>query len=483
MDSSLKSPELPLHRTKIAVREVADAELTYDSNPIAISDQEFDALLESLKQASSSFTTAVKEQIPELAQNLFEVSIPSPEQTIMAVFSHRDFGRIKGNLIKDGEAMEMIERALKLDTPEIRLFCTGFPMKVFNPLETNYQGDLVDLSDVSVLLRFAELAEVLTHFGSKIGKKFSVVVVSDGRMNNGMFKVDAEICDSYVAKINAMINKLDIASFVSVQEFFSLLEEHEDRRGKYERTVEKIKEECHEKFDDLLNLDNLGESLHSALEREQRDYHGSSFADLFSSTIGSVRYEGIEELSKAFDVSFLKTYSMILESILWDEPIEQAKLYEQLSIGLPEQVGVDFLEKVKQERSATLEKAWHSTIEYFAILEVSKETQILNSFFPDGIRITTRPKKGQIGIHTSDQNSPTLFSYHSVPVILPSNKGKNVKVDFQLRFHALRNGYCPMALNDTDIICYVHPEVASLSIEQLPWIRGSNRGKKLEKDI
>jgi len=482
LSTKLKNSKQSLHRTKVAVREVADAQLIYRSNPITISSREFSVILESLKRASLSFTTTVKGQITNRARSLFRVSMPSPEQKIKSVFSHRDFGRTKGNMLEDAEAMKMVDRALKSDTREIRLFCTGFPMKIFSPLETNYQGDSVDLGDISVLLRFAELAEVLTHFGSQIGKKFSVVIVSDGRMNAGMFKVDPRVCDSYVAKLNAMISELDISSFVSVREFSFLLVPHESLRKEYEHLTKKIKAGCHAKFDHLLNLEDLGQSIKSALRREYCDYHKSSFGYLFNSTIGSVRYDRIEQFSKNFGLDFLKTYSMILESILWGQKVEQTKSYKGLLVGLSERTKANFLKELRRERSVTMRKAWHSTIEYFAVLEVNQATKILDALFPDGVRITTRPKKGQIGVHTSDQNCPALFSYHSVPVILPCNKGKNVKVDFQLRFNALKSGYRPILLNGTDIICYEHPNVSSLPIEQLPWMRGSNRSKKIRQN-
>lgn len=475
MIDNMRKPgsEPPLHRTKVAVREMANAQLTEEPDPIKVSSREFGVILESLKLASSSFTATAKDQVTNRAQSLFKVSAPSSEQKIKTVFSHRDFGRTKGGILEDAEAMQMIDRALKSDTSEIRLFCTGFPMKVFSPLETDYQGDSVDLGDVSVLLRFAELSEVLTHFGNQIGKKFSVVIISDGKMNAGMFKVDPRVCDSYVAKLNTMISELGISSFVSVQEFSSLLMPDESRRKEYEHITKKIKAECHAKFGHLLDLEDLGQSIESALRQEYDDYNGSAFGHLFNSTIGSVRYEGIEQFSKNFGLCFLKTYSMILESILWDQKVEQTKSCEGFLAGLPAGTRADFLEELRRERSVTMKKAWHSTIEYFAVLEVNKTTNILDALFPDGIRVTTRPKKGQIGVHTSDQNCPALFSYHSVPVILPCNKGKNVKVDFQLRCNALRNGYRPVLLNGTDIICYKHPDVSSLPLEQLPWLRGS----------
>jgi hypothetical protein len=465
--------EPSFHRTKVAVRAVATAQLTGSSDQTTISNGEFDVLLASLMRTSSSFTTKVKDQVNSRAQSLFGTSTPSTQQKIKAVLAHRDFGRTKGNILKDIGAMERIDQALASDVPEIRLFCTGFPMKVFNPLETNYQGDVVDLGDVSVLLRFAELAEVLTYFGAAIGKRFSVVIVADGRMNLGMFKVDPEICDSYVAKLNAMIDRLNISSFVSVQEFFSLLALDKDRSEEYEYVTKKMKAECHAKFDHLLNQEDLSRSIERALELERNDYQGDSFEHLFNSTIGSVRYREIERLSKKFDLSFLRTYSVILESILWSRDATDTASRSGLLTGLHESMRASFLEELSREYSGTIREAWHSTIEYFAVQEINRMTNILNALFPDGIRITTRPKEGQIGVHTSDQNCPTLFSYHSVPVILPCNKGKNVKIDFQLRSDILMSGYRPVMLDETGIVYYEHPSISCMSIEQLPWKRGT----------
>lgn len=472
-DITPKNLKLSPHRTKIAVREIADTQLAHDSNSIAISHQEFANIITSLKSASRAFTTLAKSQIENRARSLFSTPTPTPEQKIKTAFSHRDFGRTKGNVLKDADAMRMIDQALSSDAQEVRLFCTGFPMKVFSPLETDYQGDSVDLGDISVLLRFAELAEVLTYFGAPIGKKFSVVIVSDGQMNAGMFKVDTQVCESYVAKLNTMIEELGIEAFVSVKEFSSLLAANRNQSSEYERATKRIKAECHARFGHLLDLESLERSIDAALDQEHRHHQGSSFGQLFHSTIGSVRYEGIEQLSKKYGLDFLKTYAMLLESILWDQKIEHTISYTSISAGLQKDIKESLLEALTQERVMTMQKAWHSTIEYYAVLEANRATSILDSLIPDGIRVTTRPKKGQIGIHTSDQNSPTLFSYHSVPVIMPCNKGRNVKIDFQLKFHALRDRHHPVSLNGTDVICYKHSDISSLPIEQLPWVRGS----------
>ena len=130
------------------------------------------------------------------------------------------------------------------------------------------------------------------------------------------------------------------------------------------------------------------------------------------------------------------------------------------------------MRELRRERWVTVKTAWHSTIEYFAVMEVNKATQVFNALFPDEIRITTRPKRGQIGVHTSDQNQPSLFSYHSVPVVIPCNRGKNVKVDFQLRSTAILSRCRPLRAEGTDLVCYVHPDVPSDPLEELPWKRG-----------
>lgn len=465
--------ETPPHRTMVAVRTLAEAYPQQEPDPIPISDQEFEALLGSFTMASSSFVARAENQVANRAQTLFETSTPSPEQGIKTVFSHRDFGRAKGEILEDGEAMGMIDRALGSDSQEVPIYCTGFPMKVFNPLETEYQGNVVDLGDVSVLLRFAELAEALTHFGSQIDKKFSMTVVSDGRMNAGMFKVDPEICDSYIANLNGMIDRLGISSLVSVQEFFRLLESDTQLEKEYEATTQDTKAEWHDTFNDLLCPHSLSQSIESALQVERREYGSSSFGQLFHSTIGSVRLKGIERLSEEFGVSFLRTYAMILESILWDQDLEASKSYSGVLEGVSKLKRASLTEALMRERSITMQEAWHSTIEYIAVLAVNRATNALDGLFPNGIRVTTRPKKGQIGIHTSDQSAPTLFSYHSIPVILPCNKGRNVKLDFQLRSDALVNGHRPVTLNDGRAVCYTHPDVSLSAIDQLPWRRGS----------
>lgn len=131
------------------------------------------------------------------------------------------------------------------------------------------------------------------------------------------------------------------------------------------------------------------------------------------------------------------------------------------------------LYRARAEQAAVAQKAWHATIEYFAVMEATRATDILNTLVPGGIRVTTRPKAGQIGVHTSDQNSPSLFSYHSVPVIILCDKGKRVKIDFQLRLHALTGGYRPVLLHGTETVGYLHPDVPLGPIDALPWKRGS----------
>jgi hypothetical protein len=247
---------LALHRTKSAVRDMADH--LHRSGPITISGIEYSRVLESLQRSSAAFTDGVMAQTRQRARRLFGVADPSPQQCIKAVFAHRSFGRTKGRIVTDAAAMDMIDRALVADSPRVQLFCTGFPMKVFNPLETGYRGDAVDLGDVSVLLRFAELAGVLTHFGRDIGKSFAVTVVSDGAMNSGMFKTGTLACEAYVSRLGDMIARLGIASFVSVTEFYSMITTAGGtHRAAYDNAVGRIKAACHAAFGPLLDRDDV----------------------------------------------------------------------------------------------------------------------------------------------------------------------------------------------------------------------------------
>lgn len=464
---------LPLHRTKTAVRDMADR--LCRSSPITISGVEYSRVLASLQRSSAAFVAGVIKQTEQRARVLFEVAEPTPQQCIKAVFAHRAFGRVKGKILADEAAMAMIDRALEAETATVvRLFCTGFPMKVFNPLETGYCGDAVDLGDVSVLLRYAELAQALTHFGRPLGKSFAVTVVSDGRMNDGMFKTESLACEAYVSKLEDMIVRLGIEDFVSVTEFYSMLAEAgAGHRPEYDRAVERIKAACHAAFGPLLDRDDLELSLKRALQCEEDGFGTANFADLFHSSIGSVRYQEIEHLAAEFTLGFEAVYTLIVGSILWSQRIEDTRSGQAIARALPEPARANFLYRARAEQAAVTEKAWHATIEYFAVAEAVRATDILNALFPGGIRLTTRPKAGQIGVHTSDQNAPSLFSYHSVPVIVPCDRGKRVKLDFQLRLHALTGDYRPVLLHGTDTVGYVHPDVPLGSVEALPWRRGS----------
>ena len=471
-DDQGEQSDLPLHRTKSAVRDMADH--LYRSGPITLSGTEYARVLEALQRSSASFVATAIRQTEQRARVLFNVTDPTPQQCIKTVFAHRSFGRTKGKILGDEAAMAMIDRALGTDDVTVRLFCTGFPMKVPNPLETGYRGDAVDLGDVSVLLRYAELAEVLTHFGREIGKTFAATVISDGRMNGGMFKTESLACESYVSRLGDMTARLGIEEFVAVAEFYSMLAQAgAGHRADYDRTVERIKTESHAAFGPLLDRNDLGQSIKKALEREEEDFGTASFADLFHSSIGSVRYPEIEQLAREFTLEFEAVYTLIVGSVLWGQRIEDTRTSEAIMRALPEPARPNFLYRARAEQAAVSLKSWHSTIEYFAVMEAARATDILNTLVPGGIRVTTRPKAGQIGVHTSDQNSPSLFSYHSVPVIVLCDKGKHVKVDFQLRLHALTGGYRPVRLHGTDTVAYVHPDVLLGPLDALPWKRGS----------
>ncbi len=81
-------------------------------------------------------------------------------------------------------------------------------------------------------------------------------------------------------------------------EFYSMLATAGgNHRPEYDRAVERTKTACHAVFGLLLDRDDLEQSLKRALKCEDDGFDTANFADLFHSSIGSVRYREIEQLA------------------------------------------------------------------------------------------------------------------------------------------------------------------------------------------
>ena len=467
--NTVRPAAAPPHRTKAAVRDLADTRVIDYPEPIAVSDTGYAALLAGMVAASRRFRDAAAASIAKRARTLFGTTEPTPNQLVKTTFAHRDFGRTKTKILDDPAACAMIDRALTAPADRIALLCTGFPMKVFNPLETEYGGHNTDLGDAAVILRFTELADVLNRFAQPLGKTFNVSVISDGIMNEGMFKVGGNTTAAYVSNLQRLTGRLGAHSHVTIEEFTTLLGA---RRSPYEAAVAAAKTHAHTHLPPAPNPADLATALTAATNQENDTYGTVSFTDVFNSTIGSVRYPEIEHLAHYYTTDFTTTYYLIIGSILWGQEIADTKTYETITEEFPETMRNDFLNDSRNLQKEVLAKAWHSTIEYLAVLNANRTTDILTALHPAGIRLTTRPKPGQIGAHTADQTNPALFSYHSIPVIAPSHKGKHVKLDFALRATALIGSYQPITHNGV-AVAYLHPELDHTDLTALPWRRGT----------
>lgn len=457
------------HRTQLIAAQAASLELPRDNGAFEISPEEFTIITNGLLRASEEFVDRAAEQICRNTRNE-SGQTNTPTERVKITFAHRDLGRSKGAILADKQSMQMVDTALTSTASKVNLFCTGFPMKIFNPLETDYQGDLVELGDMSALLRFSELARILNIVGAGTEKKFMVTVVSDGNMNHGMFNVETKVCESYVNNLRATIGGLAITNTVSVKEFFSMLPQTDSRYEFYIRQLLENIAACHNIFDECFDADNIEQSIGHALELEHANFGSSSFRDLFYSSTGSVRYRNLEEFSQEHGFDFAHVYSVVLHSILSEQ---EGSLSAQAQ-KVPALLDGAGIARLRAQRTITATQAWHSTVEYFAVMQAANKTAILNSFFSDSIRVTTRPKPGQIGIHTSDQQSPTLFSYHSVAAIVPCNKARNVKVDFIPRYNALKNGFRAVVLAGIGPMFYLPPHINREDLASLPWKRGGS---------
>lgn len=475
--TAVAPPELMsrLHRTKMTVDGIGGLQPSHEQDPLILHADEWSMAIAGLKTASGSFVSRVVDQTPSAAARLYGGADLGYSHFIKAALTHRDLGRKKTAIIADDAAMSMVDRALGSENPEIPMYCTGFPMKVYNPLETHYGGDEIDLGDVSVLLRFAELAKALNHFGKDNHKEFVVKIVSDGIMNNGMFMADADVCRSYVRKLQALSEQLGIAELVHVVEFFGLLDENAPIKSAYEAQVAETKAKFHHQFDGLLGTDHLKKSIAAAVECEKQLNGTTAFEDIFNSTVGSTRYRGIEQLTADFGLFLPEVYAMILESVLWERDVKTTRVYAEAAQTVPPESMRAFDAALHEAIDSTLKQAWRGTVDYLAVMHTSSQLNVLDQLHPNGIRLTTRPKTGQIGVHTSDQTNPSLFSYHSVPVVRPTNRGRNVKIDFELLVNAVRKSCRAVQSEDGNVLFYLHPEIDILQhdITKLPWLRGS----------
>src|SRR5690606_25007788 len=204
---------------------------------------------------------------------------------------------------------------------------------VFNPLETEYGGHNTDLGDAAVILRFAELADVLNRFAQPLGKTFTVSVISDGLMNDGMFKVGGNTTATYVSNLQRLTGRLGAHSHVTIEEFTTLLGA---RRSSYDAAVTAAKTHAHTHLPPAPAPAELAATLTAATNQEHDTYGTVSFTDVFNSTIGSVRYPEIEHLAHYYTTDFTTTYYLIIGSILWGQEIADTKTYETITEEFPE---------------------------------------------------------------------------------------------------------------------------------------------------
>src|SRR5690606_34986150 len=275
--NTVRPAPAPLHRTKTAVRDLADTRVIDYPTPVRVSDTGYAALLAGMVTASYRFRDTAAESIAKRARVLFNTDNPTPAQLVKATFAHRDFGRTKTTILDAPTACAMIDRALTAPADRIALFCTGFPMKVFNPLETEYGGHNTDLGDAAVILRFTELADVLHRFAQPLGKPFNVSVISDGIMNEGMFKVGGNTAAAYVSNLQRLTGRLGAHSHVTIEEFTTLLGA---RRSPYEAAVAAAKTHAHTHLPPAPNPADLATALTAATNQENDTYGTVSFTDV-----------------------------------------------------------------------------------------------------------------------------------------------------------------------------------------------------------
>src|SRR5690606_41013485 len=131
--NTVRPAPAPLHRTKTAVRDLADTRVIDYPTPVRVSDTGYAALLAGMVTASYRFRDTAAESIAKRARVLFNTDNPTPAQLVKATFAHRDFGRTKTKILDDPTACAVTHRPLPPPAARRALLRTGLPMTVYHP--------------------------------------------------------------------------------------------------------------------------------------------------------------------------------------------------------------------------------------------------------------------------------------------------------------------------------------------------------------
>lgn len=281
----------------------------------------------------------------------------SPEQIAGAIFDilcNSKIGNYKNKINNSKE--EFIQQLIPkiLDKERIMFVLLGFPFKDQNRFRVPYDADNIDFSEISLMLRLFSLTQTIYQvhpYG------VDIVVLTDGGLYKDIFEIENSLVDSYFQKLKHYRNKLNLQGAISFIPLNSLI----DRASNSINLNQQIKH-IENTIVELLELNKNGISEQFEILLQGIKWNMNNSISIF------------DNLTETEVLSIIKSQRNEVESNLykiWDEYNDLAK---------------------------------NASIRYAAINIIMKYHDLINNFFPESIRSTVHPKKGQFGL-TSSQNS------------------------------------------------------------------------------
>ena len=281
-------------------------------------------------------------------ENLVTVELPKNNsdeamaESIYKLLCHPKIGSSKNSSNIDKDAF--VKRIVPFIQKQKRLsfILPSFPFKDQNRFRVPYDADTVDFSEVAFLMRLHNVIQSLYQvhpFGA------DAVILSDGRLYKDIFKIESEKVEEYQWRLKYYRNKLNIAGDISIIDLKELID-RADEDGVVTRILEhienRIRSSCTSK-EEFLNL-----------------------------------VQGMK-----WNMNSRKLLAEVTDEEAWNI-IKREKSYVSEKL---QPVWVKFNELAEE-----------AAIKYASVNLMLKWTNLLLLFFPEAIRCTVHPKKGQVAL-------------------------------------------------------------------------------------
>lgn len=263
-------------------------------------------------------------------------------EAIYKLLCHPKIGSSKnaGNIDKN----EFVSKIVPFIQQQKRLYfiLPSFPFKDQNRFRVPFNADTVDFSEVAFLMRVHNVIQSLYQvhpFGA------DAIILSDGRLYQDIFGVDSEAVEEYQRRLKYYRNKLNIAGDISIIDLKELIE-RADENGEITRIMQYI--------ENWIRKNYISENE-------------------FLTLVQGMKWNMNSRVFLA-DLSDEEAWNVI--------KMDRGKVEEGLAPAWD------------QYHILAIEAA----IKYAAVNMMLKWTNLLQSFFPEAIRCTVHPKKGQVAL-------------------------------------------------------------------------------------